>query len=85
MAIIEMSSRLTQTGLNRLLEIKDSDIRILNLQQARDAVDKDKQSVKAHGNGHYGGGLGSENRGLRPSDEKERSGGHRGQAGEDTA
>jgi len=40
MEITETTEFLTRTGLNKLLEIKDSDIRILTLQQTRDAIDK---------------------------------------------
>ena len=40
MSVTETSEYLMRTGLTRLLEIKDADIRILTLEQARDAVDK---------------------------------------------
>lgn len=40
MTVMEMSEYLIREGLIKLLEIKDSDIRELTLQQTRDAVDK---------------------------------------------
>ena len=36
----ETNKYLLQTGIIKLLEIKDSDIRIMIVKQARDAVDK---------------------------------------------
>ena len=40
MTVMEMNEYLIRKGLIKLLEIKDSDIRVLTLQQTRDAVDK---------------------------------------------
>ena len=40
MAVAETSEYRARTGLIKLLEIKDSDIRIMTLIQCRDAVDK---------------------------------------------
>jgi len=40
MTVMEMNEYLMRKGLIKLLEIKDSDIRVLTLQQTRDAVDK---------------------------------------------
>ena len=40
MAVTDMSAYLIKTGTKKLFEIKDSDIRIMTLQQAHDAIDK---------------------------------------------
>ena len=40
MSVTESGEYLMRTGLTRLLEIKDADIRILTLEQCRDAIDK---------------------------------------------
>jgi len=40
MSMTETSEYLIRTGLTKLLEIKDADIRILTLKQCRDAIDK---------------------------------------------